>query len=306
MNVLELAVTADAESAEAVAAVFNEFAYGGAVVEQTITPEVGQTIDPARPFTVRAFLLMDETVELKRAALENAVWHLGQLRPLGELQIRELEEADWANAWKKFYSIVHLGKRVVIKPTWLNYSPHAEEVVIELDPGMAFGTGLHPTTRLCLAALEQYLTPGARMLDLGTGSGILAIGGAKLGASAIDARDIDPIAVETATKNVQSNRVESIVTVQLGSISLDDPALGFDLVTANILAETIAELARALRHQLAPNGILIASGILVEKGELVKAALRQVELRVIESMQESDWLALVATKSQESTVNSRQ
>src|SRR5512140_53 len=187
VNVLELAVGADAEGAEAIAALFSEHAYGGAVIEQTVTPEPGETIDPARPFTVRAFLLLDESADEKRAALEQAVWHLSLLRPLGELRERVLEEADWANAWKKFYSILHVGRRTVIKPSWLEYTAQPVECVIELDPGMAFGTGLHPTTRLCLAALEKYVQPGYSMLDVGTGSGILSIGGALYGARPIDA-----------------------------------------------------------------------------------------------------------------------
>src|SRR5581483_10229225 len=150
---------------------------------QVVTPEQGETLDPARPFTVRAFLLKDETLDEKRRAIERAVWTLGMLRPLGELQMRELAEQDYATAWKKFYSVLHVGARTVIKPSWLEYSPLPGEIVIELDPGMAFGTGLHPTTRLCLTALEKYVMPGVEMLDVGTGSGILAIGAAKLGAA---------------------------------------------------------------------------------------------------------------------------
>lgn len=297
MNVFEVSVRADDEGAEALAAAFNEYAYGGAVIEQTVTPEPGETIDPARPFTVRAFLLPDESLEAKRRALENAVWHLGQLRPLGDLSWRELEEADWAEAWKKFYSVLHVGSRTVIKPSWLDYSPKSGEIVIELDPGMAFGTGLHPTTRLCLAALEKHVKPGAKVLDIGTGSGILAIGAARLGAAAVYARDVDPIAVETASKNVQMNGVGQVVRVSAGSITADEEAENADLIVSNILAETIAGLAPAFAHHLSAKRILIASGILAEKRETVAAALATVDMNVFETVQEDAWLVMVAEKA---------
>lgn len=294
MNVLEVSVRADAEGAEALAAAFNEYAYGGAVIEQTITPESGETIDPARPFMVRAFLLHDESVGPKREALEKAHWHLRQLRPLGDIVARELEEADWAEAWKKFYTILSIGERTVIKPSWLEYAPRPGELVIELDPGMAFGTGLHPTTRLCLAALERYMTPGLKVLDVGTGSGILAIAAAKLGAREVDARDIDPIAVETANKNAEINGVAQIVHVSSGSIGPEGDPAGASLVTANILAETIAELAPYFAFHLAPGGVLIASGILKEKESIAGDALRGVGMTVMETRFEEDWLAMVA------------
>jgi ribosomal protein L11 methyltransferase len=294
VTVWEVSVRADAEGAEALAAVFGEYAYGGAVIEQTVTPEPGETIDPARPFTVRAFLLSDDSLDAKRLALEEAVWHLRQLRPLGELSARELEEADWAEAWKKFYTILHVGERTVIKPSWLVYTAQPSEVVIELDPGMAFGTGLHPTTRLCLAALEKYVTPGVEMLDVGTGSGILAIGAAKLGALKVDARDIDPIAVETAQRNVEINHVSPIIRVGAGSISTKDEPLNAGVIVANILAETVAQLAPSFARHLAANGVLIASGILADKEEIVGEALRAAGLNVIEVKHEEDWLVMVA------------
>jgi ribosomal protein L11 methyltransferase len=300
VNVWEVSVRADAEGAEALAAAFNEYAYGGAVIEQTVTPEPDETIDPARPFTVRAFLLSDDTLEAKRRVLEEAVWHLHQLRPLGQLSTRELEEADWAEAWKKFYTILHIGERTVIKPSWLEYSSQPGEIVIELDPGMAFGTGLHPTTRLCLAALEKYIAPGVMVLDIGTGSGILAIAAAKLGARIVEARDIDPIAVETAQKNVELNHVTEVVHVGPGTIAAEGTSIGAGLIAANILAETIAQLAPAFEHHLASRGILVASGILAEKADIVVDALRLVGLEVVGTTQEEDWLVIIGRKGADS------
>lgn len=293
MNVLELKLSADAESAEALAGAFNEYAYGGAVIEQVVTPEDGETLDAARPFTVRAFLLNDETRDEKRRAIERSVWALGMLRPLGELETRELEEEDYANAWKKFYAVLHVGGRIVIKPSWLEYTPRENEIVIELDPGMAFGTGLHPTTRLCLAMLDEYVTPDCIMLDVGTGSGILAIGAAKLGARFVDARDIDPIAVETAQKNIVASGMGATIQVTRDSIVVESNPQLFNIVTANIFADTIAELAPALIQHLEPNGVFIASGILVERAALVENAMREQKMNLIEKQQEEDWLVMV-------------
>jgi ribosomal protein L11 methyltransferase len=293
MNVIELAIRADAESAEALAAAFNEHAYGGSVVEQVVTPEQGEILDAARPFTVRAFLLDDETLAEKRRAMERSVWALGMLRPLGELEARELAAEDYANAWKKFYTVLHVGARTVIKPSWLEYTARENEIVIELDPGMAFGTGLHPTTRLCLEMLESHVTPGSQMLDVGTGSGILAIGAAKLGARFIDARDIDPIAVETAQNNVAASGLDHAIRISRASIHLESNPQTFHLITANIFADTIAELAPAIIQHLKPDGVFIGSGILVERAHLVEAAMREQNMTLVEKTQEEDWLAMV-------------
>ncbi len=292
MNVIELAVRADAESAEALAAAFNEYAYGGAVIEQVVTPEQGETLDSARPFTVRAFLLQDDTLDEKRRAMERSVWALSMLRPLGEMQVRELAEEDYANAWKKFYTILHVGTRTVIKPSWLDYDARPDEIVIELDPGMAFGTGLHPTTRLVLAMLEKYVKPGTTMLDVGTGSGILAIGAAKLGARLVDARDIDPIAVETARKNVEASGLEHSIRISRDSVSSPAPSQ-FDIVCANIFADTIADLAPALVEHLRADGVFIGSGILVERAHLVETAMQAQNMTLVEKQQEEDWLVMV-------------
>ncbi len=298
MNVIELSLRADAESAEALAAAFNEYAYGGAVIEQVITPEQGETLDAARPYTVRAFLLQDETLAEKRRAIERAAWAYSMLRPVGELEMRELAEEDYAHAWKKFYSVLHVGARTVIKPSWLDYTPQADEIVIELDPGMAFGTGLHPTTRLCLALLEKYVTPNCEMLDVGTGSGILAIGAAKLGARFVDARDIDPIAVETAQKNVAASGLSAVVRVTRASVTISPVAHLFDMVVANIFADTIAELTPALLAHLKRDGVFIGSGILVERAPLVENAMTAHGMTLVEKRQEADWLAMAYRRAE--------
>lgn len=293
MNWLELSVQTDAEGAEAIAAVLNEFVENSVAIEQTLIPETDQEFDPTRAFTVRAFFSSAQREQLARA--QESLWHLAQLRAMTVPRVRELAEEDWAEAWKKYYTILHLGKHLVIKPSWLEYVPRPADVMIELDPGMAFGTGLHPTTRLCMLALEEYQRGAPRVLDVGTGSGILAITAAKLGAREILALDTDLVAVETAARNVAINRVEHIVRVARGS--LDDTCNQFDLICINILADVILELAPALARAVNDGGLIIASGILEHQADDVADALKDVSIETIERKQEDDWIALVCQKT---------
>ncbi len=306
MNWIELSVATDAEGAEAAAALLNEYVSGGAAIEETLLAEAGETLNPARAFTVRAFFSPDDRAGVARA--EQALWHLAQLRSMSDPRTRELAEEDWAEAWKKHYTILHIGKALVIKPSWLEYAPQPNEVVIELDPGMAFGTGLHPTTRLCMVALEEYAaslakarsvepSQGFRMIDVGAGSGVLSITAAKLGARDILALDLDPIAVETTARNVAINHAENIVRVEHGSIDAEKHRNLFDLACINILAEVICELSPAVASALHPGGSVIASGILDFKADDVIDALREAGIDTVEKKQEEDWVTLVGKKS---------
>lgn len=296
MKWMELSARTDAEGAEAAAALLNEFCPSGAVIEEMVTPDLGEEFDPARAFTVRVFFNSDETDKLARA--ENALWHLGQLRAITP-HTREIKEEDWAEAWKKHYTIVHIGKRIVIKPSWLDYTPRDSEVIVELDPGMAFGTGLHPTTRMCLQAVEQRMRLGTltRILDVGTGSGILSIAAAKLGAASILALDTDPIAVEAAQKNAAINRVTDLLRVERGTIDAARDRAAYDLVFANILAEVVTELAPALAASLRPSGVVIASGILDFKTDGVVDALHRAGFSISEKLQEEDWVTLIGERN---------
>jgi ribosomal protein L11 methyltransferase len=287
LNWLEVSVQVDGEAAEAVSEVFNRYGRGGAV----LSTDFDESGDVA-VVTVRAYLPLDEEGSKTWQRIEEALWHLGQIYPLPPPQFRELAEDDWANAWKKHYHVVRVGRRLVIKPSWQEHQPQPDDVVVVLDPGMAFGTGLHPTTQMCLQALEEHLEPGAKVLDLGTGSGILAIAAAKLGAGSVLALDNDPLAVRVAQANVQSNRVQNVVAVQLGS--LDKATDRFDLLLVNILARVIIELAdQGLADRVRPNGLMIAAGIIEEQEAEVAAALRGHGMRIVERRQEKDWVTLV-------------
>ncbi len=286
MNWLEVGVQVDGEAAEAVSEVFNR--YYGAVLSTDFDDESGN----AAGTSVKTYLPLDEKGLKTRQRIEEALWHLSQIYPLAPPEFRELSEEDWANAWKKHYHIQRIGQRIVIKPQWQEYAPRPNDVVIELDPGMAFGTGLHPTTQMCLQALEEHLKPGTEVLDLGTGSGILAIAAAKLGAGAVLALDSDPLAVKAARSNVRANGVQDIVTVELGSLDRAPGKFGFVLV--NILAKVIIELsAQGLADRVRPSGLLVAAGIIEEQEAEVAAALKEHGLEIIERRQEKDWVTLV-------------
>jgi ribosomal protein L11 methyltransferase len=289
MEWLEVSVNVDNEAAEAVAEVFARYAYHGVVIEAH--PE------HADPVVVRAYLAADEQLRDNKRRVEEALWHLGQIWPIPEPSFRPIAEADWAEAWKEQLRVLHVGHHIVIRPSWLDYTPASEDIVIDLDPGMAFGTGLHPTTQLCLEALERLVQPGARVLDLGTGSGILAIAAAKLDAGAVTAVDNDPVAAKTARENVSTNGVREIVTVVKGS--LGNVAGRYDLVLANILAQVIVEMLQEGlgSHVEEHGGKLVATGIITGQEAQVDEALEQGRLTPLERQQKGDWICLVAERA---------
>jgi ribosomal protein L11 methyltransferase len=313
MNWLELSVEVDPEAVESVSELFARYGYnGGVVVEQALLypyPQVEYAdweslthpeIDPARPVSVRTYLTNNEKGQETRRQLEEALWHLGMMRQVGPLRVEEREEEDWANAWKAYYGVQRVGLRTVIKPSWLEYTPREGDLVLDLDPGMAFGTGLHPTTRLCLAALEEYAQPNMNVLDLGTGSGILAIAAAKLGGPSmrVTALDTDIVAVEATRQNVERNGLSSQIEVEQGSDATAMDNAPYDLIVANILAGVIIELSKPFHRLLKPGGTLIASGIINERGDKVIEALEKAGLPVREKRQEGDWLCLISVRAQ--------
>ncbi|MCR4408108.1 MAG: 50S ribosomal protein L11 methyltransferase [Anaerolineae bacterium] len=290
----EISVQVDGEAAEAVCELFNRYGQGGAVVEQIVDGADEET-PVALTAVVKAYLPVTRQGRESRQRLEEGLWHLSQLYPIPSPQIRELGQADWATAWREQFTVLHIGRRLVVKPTWLSYSPSAGEALIELDPGMAFGTGLHPTTRQCLLALEEHLRPGMSVLDLGCGSGILAIAAAKLGAGTVLALDTDPTAVEVAQANVSANAVQERVIVAHGS--LPEVQDTFDLVLVNILARVIIDLiSQGLIDCLKPGGIIVTAGFIEEQAAEVEAALRGQGIAIVDRLVERDWVSLVGQK----------
>ncbi len=299
---LEVCVMTEAETAEAVSEVLSRYAPNGVAIEQTARDIDGADEGAAQQLeaivAVRAYLPIDDEVAARRRQIEEALWHLGQIAPIPEPTFRTVAESDWANAWKEHYHVVHLGERFVIKPSWREYTAKPDEIMIELDPGMAFGTGLHPTTQMCLAAIEKYLQPRLVALDLGTGSGILAIGAAKLGAGSIVAIDNDPVAVKAAAENVKANGVDAIVQVGLGS--LEQAAANnatYDLIIVNILARVIIQLCEeGLGRVVRSGGRAIFAGLIDTQEYGVREALVSQGLRVIDRLQEKDWVCLIAQR----------
>lgn len=302
---LELAVEADIEAVEAVSEILGRVAPGGASVEpafELVDEGLGARVDPSWPAIVRAYVPARDPASVERAVLEAmaALGHLQAfgLRPIGSLTTRIVDEADWAEAWKRHFPVIRVGRRIVIRPTWRRHRANPDDVVLALDPGMAFGTGLHPTTRLCLALLEgaadRGALDGARVLDVGCGSGILAIAAARLGVASVLGVDIDPIAIEATTANARRNHLARRIRARAGSLPSGAPA--FDLVLANLIASVLVTLATALRDELRPGGLLLASGIFEDRETDVAADFGKAGLEVVERAAEGEWVALVARR----------
>jgi ribosomal protein L11 methyltransferase len=296
-----LSVEADAEAVEAVTEILGRVAPGGTSVEpgfELVEDGLGARIDPSRPATIRAYVPAFDAGATARATatVTEALGHLQAfgLRPIGELTTRIVDEADWAEAWKAHFNVIRLGRRLVIKPSWLRHRRNGDEVVIDLDPGMAFGTGLHPTTRLCLEALEARADRGplGRALDVGCGSGILSIAAIRLGATRVLGIDIDPIAIEATIANARHNRVGRRIRAREGT--LPSGAGPFDVVLANLIAGVLIEHAANLAAEAVPGGTLIASGIFIDREPDTRVALEGAGLEVVRRWHESDWVALEA------------
>lgn len=223
-----------------------------------------------------------------------------------EITVKAVKEEDWENGWKQYFKPVSITERLVIKPTWEQYEAKPGELVLELDPGMAFGTGTHATTSLCLRTLEETVKPGMKVIDVGTGSGILAIAAAKLGASAVLALDLDPVAVSSATENVRLNGLQERIKVEQSDLlsvvrTSEDPVqahafLPADLVVANILAEIILLFIDDVYASLAPGGIYVVSGVIEKKKADVNEALVRAGFVVERTEMDQDWVVLVARK----------
>jgi ribosomal protein L11 methyltransferase len=298
---IELAVTCDAEAVESVSELFAQYGFNlGVAIEEAFTQDRDGdnfAVDLTKPVTVRTFLHAADVAPTTLDTVRNALWHLGRLRTIGELHVTERAEEDWANAWKAHYSVHRVGRRVLVRAPWHDYEPALGEVVVELDPGMAFGTGLHPSTQLSMIAVEDELAPGDRVLDVGIGSGILSTGAALLGASAVDGVDIEPVAVRSARENAARNGVDSIVRVEQGSVGDDQPVSGeYDLVVANIIARVLIELSAPLSRAVRPGGTLILGGIIDSKEDAVQTAFVNVGLELIRRAQQEDWVVLVWRK----------
>jgi len=233
----------------------------------------------------------------RMARIDVGVRLVGAIEPIGDLEIRELpEDEDWMESWKSNFGILRIGKRLVIKPTWLelDFTASPDDIVIEIDPGIAFGTGYHPTTDTCLQAMEQHIAPGMTVLDLGTGSGILTIAAIKLGAGLVTALDIDSQAVTAARRNFKRLGINKQVRLGQGSVPHPTaPAGDFDLAVANISARGVADRCPFILTALKPGALFIASGLLNTQKEEVAAVVEPLGFSLISEWPQEEWTTLL-------------
>ena len=301
MKWLELSLKAPSEYVEPLSVIFQRYGYGGVAVEQDggFNPDEGEP-EPDHPTaTLRSYLPVDATTADRKEQIRVAVDLIARLCDLSPLEERVMEEGEWMEAWKSHFTALQVG-RIVVRPTWLEYAAGDGEIVVDMDPGMAFGTGHHPTTHMCLLELERLVTPGARTLDVGTGSGILAIAAAKLGAESVLALDIDPIAIKAARANVRANGLQSAIKVSRRPLASHRATRGsFDIVVANIYTKIILEMASELVAQAAPGGALALSGIMAERAPEVESRLAEEGCSILRTGRDGDWAVIVAQKGRE-------
>jgi ribosomal protein L11 methyltransferase len=297
MKWIEIKLSVDGEAAEAIAELLQRYGHQGVSIEQEgIMPDAWDDgeVPPAERLTVRAYIPADERAEATTRQFEDALRYMNMMYPMPTPVYTLIDEADWAEAWKAHYKPIRLGRRIVIRPQWIEMDLGPDDIELALDPGMAFGTGTHPTTQLCLIALENCVEPGQRVLDLGCGSGILAIAAAKLGAHSILALDIDPTAVKTTDLNAAQNDVADKITAQAGSLdSVLASSRRFDLVVVNILARVIIPMCeQGLGNVVRPGGSGIFSGLTLEQADDVEAALIGSGLEPVQRHVQGDWVAI--------------
>jgi ribosomal protein L11 methyltransferase len=312
MNWLEVSLTVNGELAEAVADVLARFAFSGVMMEQGVKYTDDEDAGtPTGPITVRAYLEMDDQIEEKRQKLEESLYYLGMIQPLPAASYKEIADQNWMEAWKQHYKPILIGERLVIVPAWMD-SPDPDRIAIRIDPGMAFGTGTHPTTQLCLELMEKYFRVRRQtvetqlssivnspwsVIDVGCGSGILSIAAIKLGASIALGVDIDSGSIDNARENANTNSIGNELILGVGSVQeILDNKFSFrkaPLVVANILAPVIIRLFETgLADLIEVDGTILLSGILQDQAQNVIGAAHARGLTLNERKQMGDWVAL--------------
>ncbi|MEJ2570393.1 MAG: 50S ribosomal protein L11 methyltransferase [Anaerolineales bacterium] len=297
MKWLEVSLIVDGELAEAVADVLSRHVPNGVALQ---IEDAGDRVNASTRVKVLAYLNVDDGTEARREKIEQGLWHLGQIQPIPKPSYRVIEEQNWNKIWKASYKPIPIGESLLVLPAWYE-APKGKRQAIILDPGMAFGTGLHPTTQLCLTAMEDYLETGASVIDLGCGSGILSIAAIRLGAGTVWALDTDPTAIENARTNIKRNGMPERIRLEEGSLpkilnneSGQDSA---DLLLANIYSTILVDLLDAgLTRAVRPQGRLILSGIMRHQSEAIRAKCMALGAQLLETRRDGDWVALVLRK----------
>lgn len=308
----EIAFHTTHAATEAVANIFHEAGASGVIIEDSREPDLerenvfGEIVElnrndfPKEGVIVKAYLPVNSFLIETMKDIEQSIAQLpsfGLDVGLNKIQTSEVDEEDWATAWKQYYHPVKISGRFTIVPTWEEYTPvESDELIVELDPGMAFGTGTHPTTVMCMQALEKYIRKNDIVVDVGTGSGVLAIGAAMLGAASVHALDLDEVAVVAAKENIALNQVDDIVEVKQGNL-LESIHTTPNVIVANILADIIMSFSADAAELLPTDGLFIVSGIIEEKRDEVKEDLIAKGFDIIEAVLMEDWVALIAKKT---------
>lgn len=264
------------------------------IIDEAIAERIGEDVK------VTGYYPVDERLGDVIAHIRSELNRIANLKldmPLGklEMQTQSLANEDWAESWKKCFKPIRLGEHIVIRPGWTQYDAQPGDKVIEIDPGLAFGTGTHETTGMCAALIEKYVRPGQRVIDIGTGTGILAIAAAHMGAREVLATDLDAVAVRVAAQNAEINGFGEVITARCGDL-LDVVDVSGDVVIANIIADVIVMLARPVRERIVGGGVFICSGIAVERREDVRRALLDADYELLDEPVKGEWAAFAARK----------
>lgn len=295
---MELKVEVEPELVEPIVDLFQRYGKQSPVVEETggFNPDDDESPPEDAPIIVRVFLPVNKGVAKKKSQIEAGFLLLSLIRPLPEIQSREFTDKEWIEQWKATLRPLRIGDRFVVTSPEQPTFGESSDISIILDQGLAFGTGYHPTTQMCLAALASIMKPGLTVLDLGTGSGILAIAAAKLGAAQVLSVDTDAQSITAARKNVRLNGLSKKVRVIKGTLPLQDVD-GFEVVLANISASVLKRLSEPLARCLIPNGLLVASGFIEERSDEVEKALLDSGFQILTGWRQEDWVTFLLKRS---------
>jgi ribosomal protein L11 methyltransferase len=292
---------------EIISDIFSELHTQGVVLEDPSSdPHEGWGIEANKPgdyHAVTGYFPENHQAENRRLLLEEKLFNLnGQHNLSTRIVYQDIDEQDWANSWKKYFKPQKIGHRIVVKPTWHDYYPQSDEIVLEIDPGMAFGTGTHPTTAMCVRMLEKYVKKGDFCLDVGTGSGILMLVAHRLGGDRLLGTDRDEMAVTVARQNLLRNDVPAEKFNLIVADLLEGIKGRYRVVTANILSEIIVVLLNNLSEVLYPGGLFIASGIIEENKDMVIKKMTEQGLKILDMEIQEQWVVIVGSKDNSQSI----
>ena len=290
---IELSVDSPREFVEPLSSVFLKYGHGGVAVEDIIIDGQGNKNKSNKRVRIITYLPKDETLESRINQIDVAVKLMSGLGDVSHLVQSEVDGDYWVEAWKEHFTTLHIGSNLVVHPTWREYIPKLGETIIKLDPGMAFGTGHHPTTEMCMILLEKLVCQNTKVLDIGCGSAVLSITASKLGAETVLGLDIDSVAVRVGKENVFDNKVDDSVSIQHGTLPLSNSSVVmYDVVVANISDTVILDLSSEIQKVIINRGHLIVSRLLLERYERVQTRLPSNGFEVNEMLVDGDWVAL--------------